>query len=224
MSRLNLLIINGAALTVCAVFDFTQIDFSWLNPEWINNIEKILFIDRTTALNSVELNETMHINLLIGLMLFLPLLDKTFTYPALKPNKTKLISWALIITTAVTIIDFNPGYANAALSTLIFAALPEEWFFRAYFMQQLNKELIRNKLKIRSLDSHSRLTANIITSTLFALLHTPTQGWIGLSTFFPSLVFGWLFQRSNDLIIVTLLHALSNIIFIVYLNKIINNY
>jgi len=99
---------------------------------------------------------------------------------------------------------FKPALLGIALATLLLTALPEEWFFRGYFMSRLEQT------------GFTPLYANLSASTLFALLHVPTQGLFGLSVFIPSLFYGWLYQRSRDLVLVILLHALSNIIFFAY--------
>jgi len=155
---------------------------------------------------------------LIGLMLFLPLLDKSWAWPGLRFKSFNFICWGIITATGGVLLLFNQNYTMAAINTLAFAALPEEWFFRAYLMTQLNKintGAFFLKFKINNSQS-SFLLANTITSTLFALLHTPTQGWFGLIIFFPSLFYGWIYQRSKDLMLVILLHGLSNIVFFIY--------
>ncbi len=59
--------------------------------------------------------------------------------------------------------------------------------------------------------------ANVVSSLLFTLLHIPLQGGVGLLVFFPSLLFGYVYQRSRNLIVVVLLHALANLFFIIYI-------
>lgn len=172
-------------------------------------------------------------------MLFLPLLDKSWALPALSINKPKLISWGVLTLSGLALITLYPDKAIAAVSTLVFAAVPEEWFFRAYFLHQLQntpskllgfvphpnrqdyvgwgeqsdaQQIIKERFTFFS----SNLFANILTSGLFALLHTPTQGWFGLLVFFPSLIYGWFYQRTKDLVLVILLHALSNIAFFIF--------
>ncbi len=155
---------------------------------------------------------------LIGLMLFLPLLDKSWTRPGLKLKTFNLVCWGMIAAAGGGLLLFNQNYAMAAINTLAFAALPEEWFFRVYLMTQLNKVTTGAfflKFKINNSQS-SFLLANTTTSILFALLHTPGQGWFGLIIFFPSLFYGWVYQRSKDLVLVILLHGLSNIVFFIY--------
>ena len=187
LSRSQLLIINGAALTSCAVFDY-----AW----------------RT--------------HLLIGLILFLPLLDKSWSLPDLSFNKPRLISWLIPSTISLWFIILKPDNASVLAGTLILVALPEEWFFRAYIMRQLETSAMINRQFLKPL-LQPALTANILSSALFALLHTPTQGWFGLSIFFPSLLLGWLYQQNKDLIFVILIHGLLNLFFINYLGDLLYN-
>lgn len=89
-----------------------------------------------------------------------------------------------------------------ALSTLLMAAIPEEWFFRAYFMARIGQGW----------------RANLAASLLFSLLHGLTQGWpAAIRVFAPSLFYGWLYQRTGDLILLVLMHALSNLLFVMFL-------
>ncbi|NIP38260.1 MAG: CPBP family intramembrane metalloprotease [Candidatus Dadabacteria bacterium] len=97
---------------------------------------------------------------------------------------------------------------NLVVTHLIVIAFPEEAFFRGY----LQKELGNN---IRSI---------FIVSVLFALGHFLTiclaQGSIGLHcvtallTFFPSLIMGYLFYKSNSIWGSAIFHFLANLAFI----------
>lgn len=125
-----------------------------------------------------------------------------------------LISLAIIVS-GLTLVWFNPQHANTALIILLFTALPEEWFFRAYALTRV-EQLITDKMT--NLSPHKILwLANIITSVFFALVHLPTQGAAGLMVLLPSLLFGWLYQVYRDLPLVILLHTLSNLVFIIYI-------
>ncbi|MFK5985340.1 MAG: CPBP family intramembrane metalloprotease [Pseudomonadota bacterium] len=139
------------------------------------------------------------------MMLLLPFVDRAWSLPEFHINKTKLIIWSISIISGLLLVTFKPNYATAALGTLVLTALPEEWFFRGYFMMRLEKMGLRPD------------PANIITSLFFALLHLPTQGLFGLSVFFPSLIYGWIFQKSKDIVLVIILHALSNIVYFIYM-------
>ncbi|MHB8453976.1 MAG: CPBP family glutamic-type intramembrane protease [Acidiferrobacterales bacterium] len=139
---------------------------------------------------------------LIGLMLFFPLLDRHWRPPAVPMYFQNSAAWGALSLSAVALLVWKPGYIEPSLSTLLTAALPEEWFFRAYFMTSVG----------------SGFLANIITSALFCALHGLTRGWlIAVLVFAPSLFYGWLYQRTRDLPLLVLTHALSNIVFMIFI-------
>jgi len=147
---------------------------------------------------------------LTTLLLLLPFIDRTW-HAANQPFDLSSIKlWLGLLSIITLIILVNPNFLNITITTLVFTALPEEWFFRAYFMTQLQKTL------------NHKWAANVLSSTFFALLHTPTQGWFAISIIIPSLFFGWVYQRNHDIILVILLHTLSNIVFLIYLVQYIN--
>ena len=180
----SLLFINGAVLLGCAVFNF----------EWI----------------SVNFQST----LLIILFLLLPFTDRQWFVPSFKINGVCWFLYGIIFCCFVLIVIYKPDSINFILLTLLLTALPEEWFFRGYFMQRL--QLLVKKV------IYYKLTANVLTSLFFALLHVPNQGWFGLTIFFPSMFFGWLYQKYNDLILVICIHALFNLIYFVFIRDIVN--
>jgi len=182
LSSNKLLIINGAAILVCAVFCFSVINNDW----------------RTYSL--------------LSLLLFLPFLDSTWSIPKTPPYKFKYIFWLISLGISTSILIVNTSYINTAIAILFLTALPEEWFFRTYFMIQL-KKTIQNAWQ-----------SNIITSVFFASLHMPTQGVLALSIIIPSLFFGWVYQQTNDIVLICLLHTLSNIIFLIYITQYIHEY
>ena len=146
---------------------------------------------------------------LIGLMLFLPLFDCGWRIPALPRSRYQYLIWAGLLAAAIAILAWRPSETPFALATLVLAALPEEWFFRAYFMARLGQGI----------------RANALASLLFSMLHGLTRGWItaGL-VFIPSLFYGWLYQRTRDMPLLTLAHALSNLIYAVFLAEFITSF
>ena len=147
---------------------------------------------------------------LAALMLFLPLFDTHWQLPPSQITKYRLTLLSLCCMTVFILIGLNTDYATAALMTLFIAALPEEWFFRAYFLMRIEMMGLRS------------YQANVLTSLFFALLHLPVQGWFGLTVFVPSLIYGYIYQRSRDIVLVVLLHAISNIVFFVYIQGYLN--
>jgi len=145
-------------------------------------------------------------SLLIGLMLFIPFLDRQWKLPTLVLVKRQYVIWAGLLAVAGMLLFVRPDKASFFLSSLALAALPEEWFFRAWFMTRLGSIW------------RSAWLANVFTSILFSLVHLPLHGPSrAFLVFFPSLFFGWLFQRYRDLALVILLHGLSNLLYVIYL-------
>lgn len=140
--------------------------------------------------------------LLIGVMLFMPLLDRDWQRPLLSKNRTHILAWLILAFITLGLVICKPGALSFLFVTLAFAALPEEWFFRAWFMTRLG----------------SGWGANFATSVLFALVHAATQGGMrGVLVFIPSLFFGWAYQKSRDLVLVVLVHAFANLLYFLFL-------
>lgn len=138
---------------------------------------------------------------LVGLMLFLPLLDRKWKLPDIPRDKQQWGVSAGLILFGAALLVWKPEYLSFGLATLFLAALPEEWFFRAYFMTRLGQGW----------------RANLLASLLFSLLHGLTQGWpAAMRVFLPSLFFGWLYQRTRNLILLVLIHMLSNLLFVMF--------
>ena len=166
---------GGAALTACAVA---------LGVSTNQNLRSFL------------------VYVLIGTMLFYPLLDRQWRPPGLPKQFRNSAAWAFLMLTAAALLAWKPEYFKPGLSTLVTAALPEEWFFRAYFMTSVG----------------FGLQANLTASLLFSVLHGLTRGWpIAALVFVPSLFYGWLYQRTRDLPLLVLMHALSNIVFMMFI-------
>ena len=154
---------------------------------------------------------------LTALLLLLPFLDRTWPSPDWHSQKSNLLITVALTACYSLLITLNPDNLYLAMSTLLLVALPEEWFFRAYLMVR-----IQSFFKDRNSSNMTAMWgANLTSSALFALMHTPTQGLFGLTVFFPSLIFGWVYQMNKNLLIVILLHAISNLVFLLYLKKMI---
>ncbi len=164
--------------------------------------------------------------LLMACMLFLPMLDPQWRFPPLSLFGGKWAVKCLLVAIALISFWVFPYRLEALLGMFIFIVLPEEWFFRAYLLVKLEK------LSAAYITVNGRgagylsglfipLAANIGSSVMFALLHLPLQGLQGLLVFFPSLVFGVVYQKTNDLILVVLLHLLSNICYLLLIKQFI---
>ena len=90
---------------------------------------------------------------------------------------------------------------------LIGVAFAEEVFFRGYLQTRLS-ELFPKRIRLLGTDLG---VAVILASVLFALAHLVTHPSAArLAVFFPSLVFGWLRERTKSIAGPTLLHWLAN--------------
>jgi len=138
-------------------------------------------------------------------MLLYPFIDPHWRKAPFPFNLKFLAIWLMIMVLILGLTLIYQIHWRYILATTLLVALPEEWFFRAYFMQRMGLIL------------QSPLAGNVITSGIFALLHVPVQGWFGLTVFLPSMLFGWIYQRTDDLVMVILVHAFSNLLFIYYL-------
>lgn len=172
---------------------------------------------------------------LVGLMLFLPLLDRGWRVPALPRSRSHHLTWAGLLLAGIVLLAWRPSEIPFAVTTLLMAAIPEEWFFRAYFMARLQTDCVEQVTRMeRSITRGTTSTPgfhfippglhrlvlwfpNVAASLLFSLLHSLTRDWTtALLVFIPSLFYGWLYQRTRDLPVLVLVHALSNLVFVMF--------
>ena len=91
------------------------------------------------------------------------------------------------------------------LAEIVLVALPEEAFFRGYLQSRL--------LEATSQRVGFLTHANLLASTFFALGHFGTAVSLArASTFFPSLLFGLLRERTGGIVVPVLFHALCNVL------------
>jgi membrane protease YdiL (CAAX protease family) len=87
------------------------------------------------------------------------------------------------------------------LFQLLSVAFPEEFFFRGFLQDSTGRNL----------------KAVVTISALFAAAHLPRAiflgEWISLLSFFPSLVMGWLYMKTNNIIPGTIFHLLANLVY-----------
>jgi membrane protease YdiL (CAAX protease family) len=99
------------------------------------------------------------------------------------------------------------GLAIFAFFQLVLVAIPEEIFYRGYIQPQLNRVWGRPWRFLGASFGKSL----IFTSMLFAFSHSLIQlKWWHFSIFFPSLVFGWLREKTGSVTAGALFHTLSN--------------
>ena len=98
-------------------------------------------------------------------------------------------------------ISFTLPYLMTVVFQLLAVSLPEEAFFRGFLQENLG-----NNLK-----------GVVVVSILFSIAHLPgfiINGDVNLVlTFFPSLVMGYLYMRTSNILPCIIFHLFANIIF-----------
>jgi len=96
-----------------------------------------------------------------------------------------------------------PGL-SAFFFHLMLASIPEEVYFRGYL-----QELFGNTY-----------TAVVLVSLMFSLAHSPrfifSGDYSSLLTFFPSVVMGYLYMKTHNLLYPVVFHLFANLLFIVF--------
>jgi len=91
---------------------------------------------------------------------------------------------------------------SAVIFQLFGAAVPEEVYFRGFLQERLGNTLI----------------SVVIVSILFSLMHVPRVIFYGdvysPLTFFPSLVMGFLYLRTSNVVPPTIFHVAANTVFL----------
>lgn len=90
-----------------------------------------------------------------------------------------------------------------------YVALPEELFFRGFFLSHVRR-LLR---MVGDADSPAiEVVGAALSAGVFALSHMLVlRNFVSVLTFFPGLIFAWLFVRSKSLIGPVLLHGAANV-------------
>jgi membrane protease YdiL (CAAX protease family) len=87
----------------------------------------------------------------------------------------------------------------ALIFQILAVSLPEEFFFRGFLQDSIGKNF----------------KAVFLVSLLFSLAHLPKVifmgEWISLLSFFPSLIMGWLYMKTNNILPGVLFHFLANL-------------
>lgn len=108
------------------------------------------------------------------------------------------------------------GVVLTAVTAVFVTAIPEELFHRGYLMSALED---RWPAKYRVFGVPFGRAA-LLSSALFAVGHLVSFANVArLATFFPSLVFAWLWRRSGSLWVPALFHAASNMLMEVLLSS-----
>jgi membrane protease YdiL (CAAX protease family) len=133
-------------------------------------------------------------------------------FPIIVGHKVKLrfsikdFLFGLIVSVVILLpycLIFSPSPSPPPLNYIIFqlliVSLPEEYFFRGFLQDSIGKNF----------------KAVLIVSTLFSIAHLPKaifiNDWISLLSFFPSIVMGYLYMKTNNILPGTIFHLLANL-------------
>jgi len=143
-------------------------------------------------------------------MLLSPYIDKEF-----KPLRSNLKKRPDLFLTGLSIIISFLAYRSGNISltlilyTLVISAIPEEWFFRIYCQPRLIKYCSSFMTKRTGV-----IIGITLTSVLFSALHAIAQENIHQMylIFIPSMIYGYAYHKTRDLLLIVNLHFISNII------------
>ena len=137
-------------------------------------------------------------------LLFLPFTDTHWKSPGLTIKTKQDFIYILACLFCITaILILQPQQLTYFMSMLLLTALPEEWFFRAYLLNRTGTTGWRS---------------NLTTSLIFTTLHLVSNlNLYALLVIFPSMIFGWVYQKTANIYLVIFLHALSNLFFVIYI-------
>jgi membrane protease YdiL (CAAX protease family) len=95
----------------------------------------------------------------------------------------------------------SPPSLHYILFQLLIVSLPEEFFFRGFLQDSIGKGF----------------KAVLLVSLLFSIAHLPKAiffgEWISLLSFFPSIVMGWLYTKTNNILPGTIFHFFANLVY-----------
>lgn len=105
-------------------------------------------------------------------------------------------------------LAFPDNFGWLCFEQLFGIGLPEEFFFRGYLQTQLNQSFGRPWQLLGA-----RWGVGLpLAAALFALCHVPMGGPGQLIVFFPGLLYGWLRERTDSVLVPTVYHAVSNVL------------
>ncbi len=110
-------------------------------------------------------------------------------------------------------LRFPENFLDLALEHLLGVGLAEEFFFRAYMQTEFDRVWARRWSLLGARWGPGLLGAN----ALFAVCHVFNGGLTRLVVFFPGLLYGWLWARTNNLFVPAFYHGFSNILMSVML-------
>lgn len=102
-----------------------------------------------------------------------------------------------------------PDLLNFSFYEIVAVALPEEFFFRGFFLERMKIIYTRSYFNFFGVSIGPAL---LLTSLIFALSHSViTLAWWHIFIFFPAMLFGWLKEKTGTITAPLLFHAACNI-------------
>lgn len=138
------------------------------------------------------------------LFLVLPFVDRVWQLPSIRRDKQSKVKWTFLVAATTVLLIQYPEYLAPFAFMVLVAAIPEEWFFRAYLQKRLGNSV----------------AVVLIVSMMFSFIHFIAHDLnIALYVFIPSIFFGWIYKVTGDLVLVIMLHMLSNLVYYIYLES-----
>jgi membrane protease YdiL (CAAX protease family) len=154
-------------------------------------------------LHSIKLANTFYYSFIPVLMLMYPIL---VGYRVRLKFSIKDLLLGIIVSVLILLpyyLLFGGHLKVITITYVIFqllsVSLPEEFFFRGFVQDSIGRNF----------------KAVVVVSLLFSLAHLPKAvflgEWMSLLSFFPSLVMGWLYMKTNNILPGTIFHLLANL-------------
>ena len=152
-----------------------------------------------------------YLTILIVYMMIVPMFDRAWRDISEGHTIYRYAYHARLVCAISIVLLIGPDFNMwlFAISTICLAALPEEFFFRRYLQSKLGNSYV----------------SILSVSAIFSILHMITVSWVmGLLVFIPSIIYGYIFKKTGDLILIILVHGLSNVVYKLYISESINSY
>ena len=188
------------------IHSFVVLTVLFFYPVWAASVKKIDYFD--FGLNNIDWKKTFLHLTIWSLITFIPYILFVIYYQG-NSNLTSFIKH----------FSLPKKYlVETLLYQILVVGLSEEFFYRGYLQPLIQKKYNRVIIKFLDLD-----TGVILLSLLFAIGHIFTYYTIfSLLTFFPSLVFGILRNKTDSIIASMIYHGFSNSIMVLIIHNIGN--
>lgn len=165
----------------------------------ILSLSKIWKIKLTTLFKKLKFKYLIY-SILVAILIFLlhPLFNISHLFENIKYGTTSYIKFNDFIVSA----DFNSfPFTFKIIYTILLMPILEEVFYRGIILTKLKQK-------------NSYVIAVIVSSLLFAVGHLDFEK--AIYTFFSGLILGYIFVKSNNIILVIGIHIIINILFVLF--------